>query len=159
MKKPDTQDKPTVLPLYTSACPAQLPSPFCCFAACVDVHGPHSNVHLRCFHTGKSTATRAAPSPRKLPVSPSVILISLILCLHFLSLPDLVVTQSLAARTDGCSLNAILSVLPESEVICSLMISVCSCSLSFKSPLSGRFVPLAVTTFGPEFTGLELKSF
>lgn len=70
--------RPTVIPLYSSACPAQLPSPFCCFAACVDVYGTHSNVHLRCFHTGKSTAIRAAPSPWKLPVSSSVIIISVI---------------------------------------------------------------------------------
>lgn len=56
---------PTVLPLYPSACPAQLPSPFCCFAACVDVYGTHSNVHLCCLHTGKSTAMHAAPSPSK----------------------------------------------------------------------------------------------
>lgn len=61
-------------PLYPSACPAQLPSSFCCFAACVDVYGTHSNVHLRCFHTGKSTATRAVPSPWKLPVSWSVVI-------------------------------------------------------------------------------------
>lgn len=38
--------------------PHSYPSPFCCFAACVDVYGTHSNVHLCCFHTGKSTASR-----------------------------------------------------------------------------------------------------
>lgn len=46
---------PPVLILHD---PHSYPSPFCCFAACVDVYGTHSNVHLRCFHTGKSTAPR-----------------------------------------------------------------------------------------------------
>lgn len=71
-----------LLPLFPSACYAQLPSPFCCFSACVDVFGTHSNVHLRCFHTGKSTAARASPSPRKSSVI--IIIISLI-CLILIS--------------------------------------------------------------------------
>ncbi len=91
----------TVLPLYPSACPAQLPSPFCCFAACVDVYGTHSNVHLRCFHTGKSTAIHAAPSPWKLPVLSSsvIIIISLIWSLHFLDLVSLKVCRQTAAHS------------------------------------------------------------
>ena len=57
-------------------------SPFCCFAACVDVYGTHSNVHLSCFHTGKSTAVRAAPSPRTVS-SPAIdFIISVILNPH-----------------------------------------------------------------------------
>lgn len=32
------------------------PLHFVVLAACVDVYGTHSNVHLSCFHTGKSTA-------------------------------------------------------------------------------------------------------
>lgn len=50
-----------ILPLYLPACFALLPSAFCCFTACVDVYGTHSNVHLRCFHTGKSAVMHATP--------------------------------------------------------------------------------------------------
>lgn len=85
---------------------------FCCFAACVDVYGTHSNVHLRCFHTGKSTAIRAGPAMWKLPVSSSVIIISVI----FIFVPCLWLAVWL--QRDSCPFIAILSVLPEYEVIC-----------------------------------------
>ncbi len=69
------------------------------------------------------------------------------------------VTQSLAvcSQTDSCLFNSILSVLPEYEVICFLMILVCSYSLSFKSPLSERFALLALSNCFWTFytTGIE----
>lgn len=54
-------DNANVLPLCSPACFALLPSAFCCFTASIDVYGTHSNVHLRCFHTGKSAVTHATP--------------------------------------------------------------------------------------------------
>lgn len=54
-------DNTNVLPLCSPACFALLPSAFCCFTASIDVYGTHSNVHLRCFHTGKSAVTHATP--------------------------------------------------------------------------------------------------
>lgn len=101
--------------LYPSSCSAQLPSPFYCFAACVDVYRTHANVHLRCFHTGKSTAIRAALSPQKLPVSPSAIIIRVI-CILILCLCWCGVTHHLAVwlQRNSCLFSTILAVLPKS---------------------------------------------
>lgn len=70
------------------ACVALLPSAFCCFTACVDVYGTHSNVHLCCFHTGKSVVMHASPKVSSVAVRHP----RLVLCPHlppWLNLPSL----------------------------------------------------------------------
>lgn len=147
---------PTVIALSPSTCPAHLPSPFCCFAACVDVYRTHSNVHLRCFHTGKSKAIRQRCSI-KLPVSSSVVIISVIFILPapvFVGFGVPPQCLDVWLQPDSCPFTAILSVQPEYEVICFLIISVVSYSLSFKSPLSNGFVPLVLNDY---FWGLKSR--
>lgn len=85
-------DNANVLPLCSPACFALLPSAFCCFTAGIDVYGTHSNVHLRCFHTGKSAVTHAT-----LKVSSAAARHHrLVLCPPFTALAEFAVVQSSA---------------------------------------------------------------
>lgn len=64
----------------TSSVTVSLPSVVS--AACVDVYGTHSNVHLGCFHTGKITRRRRPVTPpplKNLPAPPAVV-IAIIRC-------------------------------------------------------------------------------
>lgn len=82
------EDNANVLPVCSPACFALvLPSAFCCFTASIDVYGTHSNVHLCCFHTGKSAVTHATPKVSSVPTRHH----RLILCPHLpscLNLPS-----------------------------------------------------------------------
>lgn len=128
----------------SSLCPCKactITLSFCCFAACVDVYGTHSNVHLRCFHTGKSTAIRAGPSMWKLPVSSSVIIISVIFYLCSVSLAGCLIAE----RQLPIHRHFICTARVWGHLF--LIISAASCSLSFKSPLSNRFVLLVLSGY------------
>lgn len=125
---------------YPSACFTILPSPcWFFFSACVDVNGTHSNVHLCCFNTGKSTAMCAALSPWKWPVSTSdIIIISLICVRPFLDF------MSLKIFTHNCPFNTFWAGL-----WCQSMGSLWYQCIHAHchSVLSDRFVPLVLSKY------------
>lgn len=122
-------DNANVLPLCSPACFALLPSAFCCFTACIDVYGAHSNVHLCCFHTGKSTVTHATPKVSSVATRHHC----LVLCPHLpplLYLPSLQVRPFSSQSVQSFSFLSFSFVMLKSKVI---VVSVCFCSLSFKN--------------------------
>lgn len=104
---------------------------FCCFTASIDVYGTHSNVHLRCFHTGKSAVTHATPKVSSVATRRH----RLVLCPHlppWLNLPSFRV-RPFFVITVCLVLFFLFCIICDAEVRRSSVVSVCLCSLSFKN--------------------------
>lgn len=127
-----------------AACCALLPSAFCCFTACVDVYGTHSNVHLRCFHTGKSAVMHATPKVGSVVIRHP----RLVLCPHlppWLNLPSL----KLWPFVSVCSVVLFLFFICDGKVEGHCGISV---FVLIVIQISASYILCENTVVGPEYT-------